>query len=160
MRKGERNPFFGHHHTAEFKEKLSQRTKEMNAKRQYTLQPQKAHPENVSLVYLAYLAGFCDADGSIRFINSRGSKRPFIAFYNSNETVVEWIKTTLGSGSIQKHNKGRELVQSVRYDAARDVWSIVVALRPFLIVKARDADEVIKFLWNKYGQLLARKESI
>jgi len=157
MRKGHNNPFYGHHHTEETKQKISQRVSIFNSQRQYQIQPTKIKiPEGDCL---AYLAGFCDADGSIRFVKMHGKPRPFVAFYNSNVEVITWIKSVLGHASIQKHNKGRELVQSVRVDAANDVYALTLALLPFLIVKRQDALKVINFLENKYGsRLLARKE--
>lgn len=153
MRKGKNNPFYGKHHTEEFKKKLSERAKVQNSQRQYELQPLKASiPTGSDLVYLA---GFCDADGSIRFTNPKGKPRPFIAFYNTNQEVIDWIFTKLGkAGSIQYHNKGRLMVQSVRLDSAKDIYFVVKALLPFLIVKKNDAIAVISFLESKYGDRL------
>jgi len=153
MRKGSKNPFYGKHHTEDFKKKLSERVKIQNSQRQYELQPLKATiPTGNDIVYLA---GFCDADGSIRFTHPGGKPRPFIAFYNTNQEVIDWIFNKLGSaGSIQYHNKGRELVQSIRLDSAKDVYFVVKALLPFLIVKRNDALLVIDFLESKYENRL------
>jgi hypothetical protein len=153
MRKGENNPFYGKHHTEEFKKKLSERARLQNFKRQYDLQPLKAIiPSGNDIVYLA---GFCDADGSIRFTRQNGKPRPFIAFYNTNQEVINWIFNKFGgAGSIQYHNKGRLMVQSVRLDSAKDVYFVVRALLPFLIVKKEDALMVINFLETKYGDRL------
>jgi hypothetical protein len=151
-RKGKNNPFYGKHHTKEVREMLSEKVKIQNSSRQYDLLPQRiVIPLEMDL---AYLAGFCDADGSIRFTHPNGKPRPFIAFYNTNKDVISWILEKLQHGSVQYQNKGREQVQSVRIDGARDVYALTNALLPLLIVKRDDALNVINFLREKYGERL------
>jgi hypothetical protein len=153
IRRGDKNPFFGKHHSEEFKKRLSERTTAWNLSRQYDLEPQKVKiPETTDL---AYLSGFCDADESIRFIGTDRKKRPFIAFYNTNKQVLDWILHKLEHGSLQYHNTGRERVESVRIDAAKDVYALASAMLPYLIVKKQDALAVISFLEGKYGEKIS-----
>lgn len=143
MRRG-RNPFYGKKHSPEFRVRLSERTKAFNAKRQYAVQPQKITAPTGTTA--AYIAGMVDADGSIR---TRGG-RPFVAIYNTHRPLIEWVMATLGHGCVTKGPMGRERVEAWTVSAAQDVWALIHAIYPFLIVKKGDADAVLKILSEKY----------
>lgn len=145
MRRGSRNPFYGRKHTEEFKRKQSERTRAFNASRQYEAYPQSIVVPTDAAV-LAYLAGMIDADGSIRFSGGR----PFVAIYNTHQPLIEWLLETLQYGSVANGNKGREQVVAWRITAARDVFSLITAIMPYLIVKRSDAQAALDFINGKY----------
>lgn len=146
MRRGDKNPFYGRKHSEEFKRAQSERTRAYNATRKYEASPQSVTIPN-DVAFVAYLAGMIDADGSIRF---RRRVRPFVCVYNTHAGLLEWIKTRLGHGSIYKTTSGREQVECWQITAARDVFAIITAIYPYLIVKRADADTVLEFLKGKY----------
>lgn len=144
MRRGELNPFYGKKHTPEFRAAQSARTRAYNAERKYQPSPQQivAPTDHVA----AYLAGMIDADGSIRF--RRGY--PFVAIYNTHRPLMDWLMLVLKHGSISNGNKGRKTVRAWNVHAARDVYALITAVYPFLIVKRRDADAALEYLRGKY----------
>jgi hypothetical protein len=147
MRRGERNPFYGRRHTPEARAKISAATRHRNLTGQRAYEPS---PQRIVLPgedTLAYVAGLVDADGSIRFSGGR----PFIAIYNTNASLIAWLVETFGYGCLSNGNMGREQVRAWRLSAARDVYALVGALRPRLIVKAEDADIALAWLRDKYG---------
>lgn len=148
MRRGERNPFFGRKHTPETRAKIAESTRHRNltGKRSYAPAPQRITLPDEST--LAYVAGLVDADGSIRFSGGR----PFIAVYNTSQELIAWLVNTFGYGCLSNGNMGREQVVCWRLGAARDVYALVSAIRPRLIVKAGDADIVLAWYREKYGE--------
>lgn len=146
MRRGERNPMFGRKHTPEALALIGAGARVTNARRQYVPVPQRiVIPDETTL---AYIAGLVDADGSIRFRKGR----PFVSIYNTNTDLIAWLMRTLGHGSVSNGNLGREQVVAWSIQAARDVYALVTAIRPWLIVKADDADAALAHLLEKYGE--------
>lgn len=144
MRRGDRNPFYGRTHSPEVRAMLAERASRQNAARQYEAAPQLIRaPEGVSA---AYLAGMIDADGSVRFKKGR----PFVSIYNTHRPLMGWLMETLGHGSLSSGNVGRERVIAWTIQGARDVHALLCAVRPFLIVKAADADAALAHLRGKY----------
>jgi hypothetical protein len=103
---------------------------------------------------LTYVAGLIDADGSIRFKTDHSTKvkvrRPFVSVYNTNTELVAWLMATFGHGCVAKGNMGREQVFSWTIQGARDVYALLTAIRPWLIVKRGDADAALEYLREKY----------
>lgn len=152
-RKGSLNPFFGRTHTPEVRERLSVSARNRNLSRTYEPAPQRiAIPGSIEI---AYTAGMVDADGSIRFKTDHSTavkvRRPFVSIYNTSRTLMDWLMDTYGHGCITKGNVGREQVLSWTLGGARDVFALVGAIRPHLIVKAEDADDVLECLRGRYG---------
>lgn len=154
MRKGKNNPFYGKTHSEETKRKIGAKVRSRNLKGQYKLRKQKiVIPTGETL---AYIAGLVDADGSIRFRvdastrQERGNKRYFVAIYNSNKELIKWVENIFQYGSVFKHNQGREIVQSWQISGAKDVYALIIALLPYLIVKREDALEALEYLERKY----------
>lgn len=145
-RKGENNPFYGKKHTPETRAKLSANLKKYNQNRTYDLKDISIKIPDINDLH--YLAGMIDADGSIRF--SKG--RPFVAVYNSNNELMNWIINKVGGTISGKDKRGREISYTWRVGATRNVYLLCVALMPILKVKKNDADIVIKHLIEKYGK--------
>lgn len=148
MRSGERNPMYGRKHTPEALRRIGLASQATNARRQYLPMPQRVRIPDTET--LAYVAGLVDADGSIRF----SKRRPFIAIYNTSVPLIDWLVATFGCGNLANGNMGREQVVCWRLDRARDVYALVSAIQPRLIVKAADAVVVLAHLREKYGAAL------
>jgi len=152
LRQGANNPFYGRTHTPEARQRISESSRNRNLARKYEPAPQRITVP--SGWELAYLAGLIDADGSVRFKIDHSTaekvKRPFVSVYNTNLALIDWLVSTLGHGSVTKGNMGREQVMAWTIQGARDVYALLTALRPMLIVKASDADAALNFLKEKY----------
>ncbi len=147
MRKGKNNPFYGKHHTAAAKLKMANWTRRQNAKREYDLNPVSVRvPKNK--MWLGYLAGMVDADGSIR--SRRG--RPFVAVYNTNKRLMGFLCQEIGGKITGTDMRGRVPSYAWQVQAARDVYLLCRSLAPILLVKDGDALTVIDFLEKKYGK--------
>jgi len=145
MRRGERNPFFGHKHTPEVRAKLIGMLSRARASRQFL--PREQRVRIPTGVQLGYLAAMIDGEGSLKF----GRGRPFVAVYNTDERVMRWLVETVGGSAGPWDKRGRVPCWTWHIGAARDVLAVVEAVRPFLICKATEADVAIKYLRSKYG---------
>ncbi len=147
MRRGERNPFYGKHHTDSTKARLAKSTREFNlASRKYSIGPRTVFP--ISDTDAAYLAGIVDGDGSIGFVK----ERPRISVYNTDFSMIHWLDTHLGAKGMAVDRRGRTMNYVWYTSAARDVYFLCRRLMPFLIVKHSAAKRVIAFLEGKYGR--------
>lgn len=152
IRQGAANPFYGKTHTEETKLRIAESSRLRNQSRTYEPAPQRITipgPETC-----AYLAGLIDADGSIRFKTDHSTKqkvrRPFVTVYNTNKDLITWLGETLGNGCVTKGNLGRDQVLAWTIQGAHDVYALLIAIRPWLIVKAVDADTALWYLREKY----------
>lgn len=154
LHSGERNPFFGLTHTPEVRARLSENARHRNRSRTYEPAPRRiALPDEATL---AYVAGLIDADGSIRFKTDHSTQkrrpRPRVVIYNTSRPLIEWWLETFQHGSVTNGNKGREQVLAWSIAGARDVYALLAAVRPWLIVKGADADIALVFLREKYTE--------
>jgi hypothetical protein len=146
MRKGEKNPFFGQKHTQETKQKLAKVLREHNANRTYKItQSTIVVPDEIKM---SYLAGIVDGEGTVGFRR----KRPFVAIYNSNQELMEWLISNVGGTYSGTDKRGRVLGYTWSVQSARNVYVLCSALLPLLIIKREKANEVIKHLEEKYGE--------
>jgi len=148
MRKGAANPFFGKKHTPETRAKLASHLRSCSTNRTYDISP-------LSLMIprdndLAYLAGIIDGEGSIRF--RRG--RPFVAIYNSDANLKQWVKDKTGIDPTWQDFRGRVPGWQWCISAAADVYLLCDRLTPFLVVKKADAMAAMDHLDSKYGSRL------
>lgn len=145
MRKGAANPFYGKKHTQEAKDKMSKWTKEFNSKRQYDL-------AELSISFPCmkdrhYLAGIIDGEGSIRF----HKERPFVAVYNCNKDLIDWLLIVVGGKISGKDKRGRQINYCWKIYRTRDVYWLLKLIINILIVKKEDAEKVMLHIENKYG---------
>lgn len=150
IRQGSANPFYGRTHTAEFGEDQAARNRMRTGPRD-PLPQQIVIPDKA---LCAYLAGLIDADGSIRFKTDHSTRtknrRPFVTVYNTSRELIDWLMATLGHGCVAHGNLGREQVLSWTVQGARDVYALLTAIRPWLIIKSADADTALWYLREKY----------
>lgn len=147
MRRGARNPFFGKKHTPETREKLAGVLRGMNAKRQYDLGPLTL--PQLSTTQLAYIAGLIDGEGHIG--SPAGRKMFSVSIANIYTPLMTWLVETMGGGySTSKDPRAREPCHLWVIYATRNVAALLRAVRPYLIIKADRADEVLALMEQKY----------
>jgi len=108
---------------------------------------------------LAYIAGFVDGEGSIIMHIRRDRKQPYIRpmliITQANKEILLWILKTLNIGNInliyQKENrrKIKKDCWNINY-GDRKAYEVIKLLRPYIRVKAEQADLLISF-YEKYG---------
>lgn len=148
MRQGKSNPFFGRKHSEETRAKMAEHTRQMNYARQYDLKPCGIRiPEPTDL---HYLAGIIDGEGSVRFKKGR----PFVAVYNTDRRLMDWIVATVGGTITGKDLRGRQPGYQWTIAGANDVAALCVSIAPILKIKSEDAKKAITFLRHKYGTKL------
>lgn len=102
---------------------------------------------------LAYLAGFIDGEGSIAIFHS--GKRYHLRFdiYNTNETVLVWIKEKF-EGKIHRVGRAREgNKQEYVWAAGQQRAAIILtACLPYLLIKKRQAEIFIDYTKTSKGR--------
>lgn len=104
-----------------------------------------------SKIYLAYIAGFLDGDGSLMFqIKKRKdgnkSKHRFmltICFYQDSrhEKPLFWIRDVLGIGYISRRTDG---ITELRINGYKQIESILKDLLPFIKFKRKQAEIILE----------------
>lgn len=115
----------------------------------------------------AYIAGFVDGEGCIGLhhksdipSNGRISYGPYLAITNSDLPILEWIQKKTRGGVIAKgiYNGVNAKDRNVLKYQVDQMTRILEYLRPYLIVKARQADLLLEYLKTK-GERGRRIES-
>ncbi len=156
MRKGERNPFFGHKHTDATKARIATHSRAIDRTGQFNITAQTITvPTN--LLALGYLAGLVDGEGTIGTIapTKRRGETARIAVYNNNTDVMAWLCRIVGGASRLSDRRGRVPGYTWQIAAVRDVYVLCKALLPCLIIKRANAQSVIDFLETKYGERIS-----
>jgi len=98
-----------------------------------------------SKLFLSYLAGFVDGEGTIGVSKRKRIKwfcyDPYLSIANSDLPVLEYINKTIGFGSIRRSKSirfGRKPVYSY-WTSNKNAKTIIKALYPYLIVKKEQA---------------------
>jgi len=100
---------------------------------------------------LNYIAGFLDADGSISF-----NPRPILRIANSNMTILNWFKTTIGTGKIvQKQHIEQYTKKHYSYFLARtnDIYPLLSQLKPYIKGKNEKIEKALSWLETRYPHL-------
>lgn len=107
---------------------------------------------------LGYIAGFMDGEGSI-LISETGKLNPTLQFPNTHRAAIEWLqrKLTVGGLAITVRSKAtavnphyKDLYQ-LHIGGALNVYSILKAILPYLIIKKEKAERAIRILETKYS---------
>ena len=99
---------------------------------------------------LAYIAGFIDGEGTISVFFHKKKKlwRPIFEICNTDLTTLEWIRDTLGCGSIYSCKKEHKENWKKRYTLQffkADTLRVLPILIPFLKLKVRQANILIEY---------------
>lgn len=108
----------------------------------YMWQATLAVPDDVAV--RAYIAGLVDGDGSIA---RRRDGYWAVLVGMTDEPVIDWLAAFGGRKSLPYSPSGnRQTVWQWGVNRRRDVVHLLDAIRPYLIVKARRADECLNAL--------------
>jgi len=113
-------------------------------------------PDKDSLIYFA---GMLDADGNIKFDKWKGrdyQRRIGVRVANTSKELAEWLKKKFGSNyyASKPYSFHQEIVYHWQtYDRFK-AYIILKSVLPYLIVKRKQAEKVIRFLEEKYPILV------
>ncbi len=106
-------------------------------------------------VKAAYLAGFLDGDGSI-YVRAKPNSTykygfqiaPYIVFFQSKKEENNFIKifSNINYGYMRERKDG---ILEYTIGRKKDIISLVNLIRPYLILKIRQADLIIEILNKK-----------
>lgn len=100
----------------------------------------------------AYIAGMIDADGMISVVQRRALVMPLVCVANSNFGLIDWLLAVIGAGCAYetKTRATRPDQDPSRWNrvhryqlTGRKAQALLSACRPYLKVKARQADLVM-----------------
>ena len=100
---------------------------------------------------MQYIAGFFDGEGNVRLRRtfSKASNHWFIraemGIANVYQPILEEIQSQLG-GKIRKRQNKHRPIYFLYWSSLDDIKRIVKSLRPYLIIKAPQADLLINYL--------------
>jgi hypothetical protein len=103
----------------------------------------------------AYIAGFIDGEGSILWNEDKPKTNPAIFIANTDRGVLEWVKKRFIKGGLSIHKrkyrnpKYKPLYQFYIH-GIKNVYDILRAIIPYLVIKKAQAQKVVKFLKRKY----------
>lgn len=104
---------------------------------------------------LIYFAGILDGEGSIpnlRVVGSRDFKHVEVDIANNSLELMEWLVSCFGGKYEHKTMKHGTTAQwQWRVRRLKDVFNLLIAVEPFLIIKKKRAIEVINYLDNRLG---------
>lgn len=113
-------------------------------------EPVSSFPTGRSVEQLAYLAGIIDGEGTVTLVPSRGSigsRQPTLFVTNTDWGLIEWLTENFG-GRVQS-SQPKNLRYKIKhrwilrgYLSVRDA---ILALRPYLVIKRKRAEEVLTY---------------
>ena len=118
---------------------------------------QNAHIDtNLTDGQLGYLAAFLDGEGGIQITKSKRPGReyslalhPTVYFTNTNEESIRALRSWLSCGCVARRRSLRALnhkdVFVLSITGTRNVLALLTVVRPFLIIKKRQADVMVDY---------------
>jgi hypothetical protein len=108
----------------------------------------------------AYIAGIIDGEGSIvlgrRNTGCKDTVYPHVSVGNTNEALLSWLRAKVGSGYWTAYKGGKPgwKPQTHWGVTSAKAYALLVEIRPYLILKGRQADVVIA-LWEENAAAVA-----
>jgi hypothetical protein len=103
----------------------------------------------------AYLAGVIDGEGSImlRHHPPRAESKhrweywePTMRVFNSDRRLMDWLTEHFGGGvSLARNNREQQKDCWIWSARTREIAELLTGLRPFLLLKAEQADVVLEY---------------
>jgi predicted transcriptional regulator len=115
---------------------------------------------NIDDITASYIAGFVDGEGSIHILMKKIERKylcinPALAIGNTNKEVLVWIQKALGMGNIliyRRKNQGNHKTVYCFSVNGFFVLPVLERIYPFLIVKRKQADLMIRLLKSRLQQ--------
>lgn len=110
---------------------------------------------DVTSAEIGYLAGLLDGEGSILIARQKQGSRLYysvqLKVFNTHRGVMDWVQSRCGGAVYERVQGGVNRQQNRRamftwHLYGRHAAPLLRALRPLLIVKARQADVALEFL--------------
>ena len=96
---------------------------------------------------VAYLAGLFDGEGSIGFYKKRNTYETSATIANTDFRVLLWIQNRLPYGYVRRKAwGGRRLSWEFCVKSRHRVKEFLALIRPYLIIKAEQADLLLSLL--------------
>lgn len=104
-----------------------------------------------------YLAGFIDGEGCLGIARRKRRKeynahawyfQPFLMIANTNLEVLQTIQAFLGFGKVARVTvpKGCKPAYKLTFVGKIKLLQVLKGIRPYLVVKAQNADELLDYL--------------
>ena len=105
----------------------------------------------------SYFAGIIDGEGSILFNKDKPKTNPAILVANTDFRVIEWIRKVFAPKGLKityrvrkKDNPKWKDVYQLHIHGIKNVYDILRAIEPYLVIKKEKAQQAIEFLKEKY----------
>jgi hypothetical protein len=104
----------------------------------------------------AYMAGIIDGEGSIIMNYNKPKTNPAILVANTHKGVLDWIQEKFTAGGLavtyrNRHNPKWQDVYQLHIHGVKNVYDILTAIEPYLIIKKEKSIRARKFLKDKYS---------
>ena len=104
----------------------------------------------------AYIAAFMDGEGSICLDIVKRKVNPRLSFANTHLGVIQWLqkKCTVGNINIvvrEKINPKWHTLYQFQISGVNNVYDVLKAMMPYLIIKKDRAKAAMDFLEKKYN---------
>lgn len=96
----------------------------------------------------AYLAGLFDGEGSIGYYKKKtlGYHVSRVTIYNTDAKVMDWLAKKVNFGSVTANRNFEHFVFAWIVSGNKHVVEFLTAIRPYLIIKAEQADLLLTSL--------------
>jgi hypothetical protein len=104
----------------------------------------------------SYMAGIIDGEGSIIMNYNKPKTNPAVQVANTDKALMDWIKekfTVTGLSVVyrNRHNPKWKDVYQLYIQGILNVYAVLTAIEPYLIIKKDKAKKAIDFLKQKYN---------
>lgn len=108
---------------------------------------------NLTETEKAYLAGIFDGEGTVGYYFKGRSQyhAASVAIYNSDPRIMMWIKDRIPFGAVVTNKVGKHVAWAWMVTGKKPVYEFLTTIRPYLIIKADQADLLISLLDAEQG---------
>jgi hypothetical protein len=121
------------------------------------------HGMNKNHIQNAYLAGIIDGEGTITLNkHKQGTYSAFIIVASTNRPLIDWIQQISGYGQIyagKPRKANHKVVYTWKVCKNENSFGFLNRIKPYLVIKKRQADLLWEYLTNKRKRNNTRKYS-